>query len=148
VREGTGRGTGQFFGPKIALDYHFRALEIRLQLFGEQHPDTAISLHNIGYAYLDLGKPNQAQDYFNRAFDIRCQLLGELHRNTAEALGNLVYSLIKLKRFPEAGERLDEYLDRLAQDHPMYKDISGLKKLLQKGKRKALQGIPKKKKKR
>ena len=70
-----------------------------------------------------------------------------LHQNTAVALGFLVYSLIKLKRFQEAGDRLDEYLERLPQDHPMYENLSGLKKILQTEKRKGLHGIPGKKKK-
>jgi hypothetical protein len=51
------------------------------------------------------------------------------------------------KWFKKAGERLDDYLDRLPQDHPEYKNLSGLKKVLQKEKRKGLHGIPGKKKK-
>jgi tetratricopeptide (TPR) repeat protein/predicted phosphodiesterase len=129
------------------LEYQFKALKARQKLFGEHHPDTATSLHNIGYAYLDMGKPSEALNYFSRAFEIGRQLLGELHQKTAAALGNFVYSLIKLKRFPEAGERLEAYLDCLPQDHPEYKNLSGLKKRLQKEKIKGLQGIPGKKKK-
>jgi hypothetical protein len=64
------------------------------------------------------------------------------------SLYHLVYSLIKLKRFNEAGEHLEEYLDRLPQDHPMYGRLSSLKKLLQKEKRRGMKRIPGKKKKR
>jgi tetratricopeptide (TPR) repeat protein/predicted MPP superfamily phosphohydrolase len=130
------------------LEYFLRALEIRKQILGEQHPDTANSLNNVGYTYLNMRNPGEALSYFKRAFEIRVQLLGKLHQDTAVALSNLVYSLIKLKEFQEAGERLDEYLEELPQDHPQYNKLSGFKKVLQKEKRKGLHWTPKKKKKR
>jgi len=102
----------------------------------------------VGCTYLDLGRPKEALDYFNRAFEINNHLHGKLHHTTAVALFNLVYSLIKLKEFQEAGERLEEYLEELHQDHPEYNNLSGLKKILQKEKRKGLHWKPKKKKKR
>jgi tetratricopeptide (TPR) repeat protein len=139
---------GDLGDHKKALEFQLRALEIRKQILGEQHPDTANSLHNVGYTYLDMRNPGEAHPYFKRAFDIHAQLPGKLHQHTAVAFYRFVYSLIKLKRFQEAGERLDEYLEELPQDHPGYNDLSGLKKILQKEKRKGLHWQPKKKKKR
>jgi tetratricopeptide (TPR) repeat protein len=135
---------------KKALDYQLRALEIQKKLLGEHHPDTANSLGSAGCSYLLLGNPNAALDYVTRAYDILYQMLGEFHQNTVVALANIVYSLFKLKRFQEAGERLDEYLDRLPLEHPKFQELSDLKKLIQKKKRKGLglHGMPGKKKKR
>jgi hypothetical protein len=47
----------------------------------------------------------------------------------------------------EAGEHLDDYLNRLPQDHPEYGNLVSLRKLLQNEKRKNLHGMPGKKKK-
>ncbi|HLP59051.1 MAG TPA: tetratricopeptide repeat protein, partial [Candidatus Deferrimicrobium sp.] len=141
-----GKSYGELGDHKKALEYKLRALEIHEKIFGERHPDTATSLNNVGYTYREMGNYNEAIKYLARAFDIYCQLLGELHQNTAVALFNLIYSLIKLKRFPEAGERLDDYLERLPQDHPNFKYLSGLKKDIQTEKRKGLHGMPGKKK--
>ena len=145
-----GKTYGELGDFKKALDYQLRALEIQKKLLGEQHPDTAYSLSNAGCSYLLLGNPNAALDYVTRAFDILYQMQGEFHQHTVVAFANLVYTLIKLKRFQEAGERLDEYLDRFPLEHPKFQELSSLKKLIQKKKRKGLglYGMPGKKKKR
>jgi len=138
---------GDLGDHKKALEYKLRALNIQQKTFGEQHPHTAIYNNNIGTTYGYLGDHEKALGYRLRALDIQKQLLGEHHPDTAVTLQNLIYSLMKLKRFQEAGERLDEYLERLPQDHPMYENLSGLKKTIQNEKRKGLHGIPGKKKK-
>ena len=37
---------------KKTLDYHEKALAIRLQIYGDAHPDVATSYSNIGNAYM------------------------------------------------------------------------------------------------
>ena len=40
---------------KAALDSEKHALEIRLKLFGEEHPSTADSYHSLGVTHHSLG---------------------------------------------------------------------------------------------
>ncbi len=38
-----------------ALEWYDRALKIREKVLGKEHPDTAITYHNIALVYSDLG---------------------------------------------------------------------------------------------
>lgn len=50
-----------------SLGEYEQALEIRQKLFGEHHPDTATSLHNVGSTYFEMGNPGEALLYSQRA---------------------------------------------------------------------------------
>jgi tetratricopeptide (TPR) repeat protein len=130
-----------------ALKYKLRSLHILQQLFGEQHPDTANSLNSVGYTYGELGNHNEAIKLIKRAFKIFHKLLGKHHPDTASSLNNLIYSLTKLKKFKEARDRLNDYLDQLPQDHPKYEKLSSLKNFIHKEERKSMGSVPSKKKK-
>ncbi|MEA3450461.1 MAG: CHAT domain-containing tetratricopeptide repeat protein, partial [Bacteroidota bacterium] len=78
-----------------ALEYHFKCLEIQLELLGEKHTDVAASYMNIGNVYAD--KPeydnaqsvkrdsllNKALDYYLKSLEIYVGLLGEKHTYVA-----------------------------------------------------------------
>ncbi len=66
-----------------------RALAIREQQVGAQHPQTATSLNNLAGLYQDQGRYAQAEPLYQRALSIREQQLGPLHPNTANSLNNL-----------------------------------------------------------
>jgi hypothetical protein len=38
------------------LEYHQKSLEIKKKVYGEMHPDVAMSYNNIGSVYGNLGK--------------------------------------------------------------------------------------------
>ena len=84
-----GVNNGSLGNYKGALKYEERALEIRRQLFGEQHPDTADSLNNVGGTYGGLGNHKEALRYKERALKIFRQLFGEQHPDTAASLNNV-----------------------------------------------------------
>src|SRR5450755_3301687 len=66
-----------------------RALAIREQQLGADHPHTATSLNNLALLYQDQGKYEQAAPLYQRALTIREQQLGALHPDTASSLNNL-----------------------------------------------------------
>ena len=66
-----------------ARPYYERALAIRLEVLGEQHPDTASSLNNMGYLLQAMGDHAAARPYYERALAIRLEVLGEQHPDTA-----------------------------------------------------------------
>jgi tetratricopeptide (TPR) repeat protein len=66
-----------------------RALSIREQQLGPDHPQTAGSLNNLATLYQAQGKYEQAEPLFQRALSISEQQLGAQHPNTATSLNNL-----------------------------------------------------------
>ena len=77
-----------------ALSYYEKALQIQLQIYGEQHPSVATSYNNIGCVYSDQGDYNKALSYYEKALQIRLQVYGEQHPDVAVSYNNigLVYS--------------------------------------------------------
>ena len=72
-----------------ALQSKQRALDIRVKLFGEEHPDTAQSYFNLGVIQHTLGNFLSALESDQCALDIRVRLLCEEHTDTAESYFNL-----------------------------------------------------------
>ncbi|TMC16968.1 MAG: tetratricopeptide repeat protein, partial [Chloroflexi bacterium] len=68
---------------------HQRALAIREQHLGAEHPDTASSLSNLALLYREQGKFEQAEPLYERALAIEDQHLGAEHPDTAMSLNNL-----------------------------------------------------------
>ena len=62
-----------------------RALNIRLQLFGEEHSSTAESYHSLGITQSEQGDLSSALQSKQRALDINLQVFGEVHSSTAQS---------------------------------------------------------------
>jgi tetratricopeptide (TPR) repeat protein len=87
---------------KEGLMYQKNALEIRQQLFGENHPNLAISLNNVGHTNSHMGNHLEALKYLVRALEIRKKFFGENHSNTATSFNNVGYSFYQLGNYQEA----------------------------------------------
>ncbi|MCB8922547.1 MAG: tetratricopeptide repeat protein [Ardenticatenaceae bacterium] len=72
-----------------ARPYYQRALDIKEKALGPNHPDTALSLNNLGYLLQAMGNLAEARPYYQRALDIREKVLGPDHPDTATSLNNL-----------------------------------------------------------
>ena len=72
-----------------ALDYYFKALEIRKDVFGEKHPNTAGTYGNIGVVYHNLEDYDKALEFYNKALEIDKDVLGENHHDTAISYNNI-----------------------------------------------------------
>ena len=55
--------------PK-ALEFYTKALNTREKVLGKDHPSTASSYNNIGYAYNEIGDYNKAYNYSKKAYYI------------------------------------------------------------------------------
>jgi tetratricopeptide (TPR) repeat protein len=51
---------------KKALEYFEKGLSIKKEVYGERHPETAVTLGCIGYCYRYLGENKKALDYFDQ----------------------------------------------------------------------------------
>ena len=77
---------GDYRGARPLLE---RALRVREQVLGVEHPDTAMSLNNLGQLLKDMGELVDARPLLERALRIREQVLGAEHPHTAQSLNNL-----------------------------------------------------------
>ena len=69
-----------------ALQSKQRALDIRVKLFKEEHPDTAKSYFSIGVTQHALGNFSSALQSHQRALDIGVKLFGEEHPDTTQLI--------------------------------------------------------------
>ena len=79
----------QLGNPKHALELAEQALTIRRELFGEWHPDTAQSLHNVAGYYHELGNSKLALELAEQALAIQLDLLGERHLDTTRTIDSV-----------------------------------------------------------
>ena len=82
--------------------YHFRALEIRKELLGEEHILYAISLDNIGFLYDKKGDYKQAEKYYSLALSILKGTIGNDRSHYAISLDNMGNLLDKMGNYAEA----------------------------------------------
>ena len=112
-----------FFGNFIqAKPFYERALAIREQVLGAEHPDTALSLNNLGYLLRAMGDLARARPYYERALAIHEQVLGSEHPDTATSLNNMGYLLQEMGDLAGAKPYYERALvirkQVLGADHP------------------------------
>jgi len=74
------------------IGYYEQALAIWKLVYGDQHPDVAIDLNNLGSAYFELGDKKRAKAYFEASYQIKLKFFGPDHpstRTTAKWLAGL-----------------------------------------------------------
>ena len=91
-----------------AVESRKTALDLALELFGEEHPHTAYSYYKLGITQHRIGDFVSALESRKRALDIRIELFGEKHSQTADsfhhvgatqhAMGDFVSALESTKR--------------------------------------------------
>jgi tetratricopeptide (TPR) repeat protein len=98
-----------------------RAVHIREQAQGSDHPDVARVLNYLAVLYWHQGKYPEAEPLFRRVLSIREQRLGPDHSDTAGALNNLAVLYGSQGKYPEAEPLFRRVLSireqRLGPDH-------------------------------
>lgn len=89
----------ELFNYDESLKYHNKALEIRLNVYGENHPSVAISYNNIGYVFRKKGKLDESLKYYNKALKFQLKLHGENHADVAYTYMRLSEIHEKIKDF-------------------------------------------------
>lgn len=99
-----------------------RALAIRENVLGLDHPDTATSLNNLGVLLRVQGDFAGARAYFERALAVRENALGSEHLDTAGSLNNLGFLLHMQGAFEDARPYYERALaireKAVGSDHP------------------------------
>jgi tetratricopeptide (TPR) repeat protein/transcriptional regulator with XRE-family HTH domain len=87
-----------------------RALAIREQLLGPEHPDFALSLNYLGNLYRQTCRYAEAEPAYRRSLTIRKRVLGPDHRDVAQSMNNLAALYWDQGRYAEAEPLLNEAL--------------------------------------
>ena len=85
-----------------ALDMYQKALDISVQVLGEDHPNTATSYNYLAITLNVQGKYDDAEPLFKKALEIRRQVLGEWHPDTATSYNNIAFNLYAQDKYDDA----------------------------------------------
>ncbi len=88
-----------------------QALVTRRRVLGDDHPDTLVSIAEMGVILDRQGKPDEAEPYYREALERRRRVLGAEHRQTLTSMNNLALALQSLGRLEEAEPYYREALD-------------------------------------
>jgi tetratricopeptide (TPR) repeat protein len=72
-----------------ALPLALETVELARRHLGEDHPDYATSLDNLGVLYQSLDRLSEAEPLYRQALEIRLKALGKGHADYATSLNNL-----------------------------------------------------------
>jgi len=101
---------------------YLSSLEIREQVLGSHHPDTATALRNLAWLYLDQDQCLQAEPVLLRAREIEQDTLGDGHPDRAANLAALADIAARRGDYEEADRLLRQVLARseqaFGQQHP------------------------------
>lgn len=106
-----------------AEDLVHRALVLRREYLGEEHPDVARSLNHLGVLMRGRGLYAEAEAFHREALDLQTRVLGNDHLDVAETLSHLALLAPYLGHDKRAEELYARALDirraALGPDHPL-----------------------------
>ena len=102
-----------------ALVHQQKALEMRLAIFGEKHPDVATSYNNLGGTLGKLGKHDEALVHKQKALEMFIAIFGEKHPDVAISYNNVGQTLLILEEHHSAITHLIKAL-HIHQGNPLY----------------------------
>jgi CHAT domain-containing protein/Tfp pilus assembly protein PilF len=93
-----------------------KALEIRENALGHEHPTTANSLDDMAGLYLQAGDYAKAESFMQRALNIREKVFGPEHPDTAKSLNSLARLVFHLGDYSKAEPLLLRALTIMEKD--------------------------------
>jgi CHAT domain-containing protein/Tfp pilus assembly protein PilF len=73
----------------LSLNSFQQSLAIKKQLYGENHPEIALSYNNIGILYYEQGQYALSLKYYLQSLAIKQQTLGQYHLDVAKTYNNI-----------------------------------------------------------
>ncbi|HTL33054.1 MAG TPA: serine/threonine-protein kinase [Kofleriaceae bacterium] len=105
---------GKFEDAKAA---HEKALAMRIEMLGTEHPDVADSYHGLGILYDETGKPEEALAQFEKSAAITAKAYPPDSSHIAKALVSLGLVYGELERNDEALDNMKRALE-IFEKHP------------------------------
>ena len=94
-----------------AYELNMQVLEIRREVFGDQHPDTLKSMNNIALTMRELGDLKKAYRLQKHHLKLCREVLGEKDTGTLESMSNLALIMYDLKDLKEAYKLQSQVLE-------------------------------------
>ena len=85
-------------------------LDIRLSVYGADHPDVAISYNNIGAVYDSLGEYAKALEYYEKSLKISLSVYGSDHPDVSHTYNNIGLVYDSLGEYAKALEHYEKSL--------------------------------------
>ena len=105
-----------------SLEYYGQALDIRVQVFGREHPLVAGTHNNMGEVYRNQGKYEEALQMYEKAQEVYLAVYGRDHLATATTYMNQGVVYERMGQYDKALEAHSKSLDIkirvVGQDHP------------------------------
>ena len=98
---------------KMAEEMYERCLDLKLDIYGEEHLETAVIMHNLAALHCAKKRWEKAEILYKRALEIREKALGPNHADLVPILKNYAVMLRKVVREPEAIE-LEDRIAKIA----------------------------------
>jgi len=106
----------------IALDKCTKALTIRKDLLGPEHPDTLTSMADLASTYRNQGRWKEAEGLEVQVMETRKRILGQEHPDTLKSMSNLAWTYWNQGRWKEAEGLEVQVMETskivLGQEHP------------------------------
>lgn len=93
---------------KDAQNYHQQVLKNRIELYGEEHPKTIISMNNLATILWENGQFAESKDLFCRSLNASKKLYKEDHLDVIVTLNNLGWVSWEMGQFEEAKALLNQ----------------------------------------
>lgn len=94
-----------------------KALERRISIFGENHPDVAYTYNGLGALYSDRTDKSLALEYYRKALEIREKNLSPNHPSVAVMYNNIGQVYVTQAKYDEALEYLNKAMELYRNAH-------------------------------
>jgi tetratricopeptide (TPR) repeat protein len=107
---------------RTAIRVAAQSLEISRKVLGDEHPDTATRLNNLGCLYSSMADYAKAEPLYRQSLEIYRKVLGDEHPDTATSLNNLGYLYSTMADYAKAEslyrQSLEIRMKVLDEEHP------------------------------
>jgi eukaryotic-like serine/threonine-protein kinase len=100
---------------KMALEQQKRALALRRQELGPDHPETVGVMNDLAIIFDRIGRTAEAQKLMEEVVAVKRRTLGPLHQSTLKSVNNLALALAVQGRVEDAATLLEELLESQRQ---------------------------------
>jgi eukaryotic-like serine/threonine-protein kinase len=122
IRDTLGESYSYFGEPDLAIRQLERALALRRQVLGLDHPETLATMNALALAHEDAGNPSDAVSLLEEKLNRTKSKLGPDDPETLRSMTNLAEAYQEAHRLKEATVLLEETrrrrLEKLGPDHP------------------------------
>ena len=114
-----------------AAPYWDEALEGYRRVLGDTHPDTLLSINNMGYRLQSMGKLDEAEKHYREALEGCRSVLSDLHPQTLLTINNMGWWFAEMGKLADAEENSTNAENYYAEAENHYREaLQGRRQVL------------------